>query len=34
MWNAIKFFDSGLSHRVPITIDMIRAVQKAKSIYN
>ena len=34
MWDAINFFGSGLSHRVLITIDMIRAVQKAKSVYN
>ena len=34
MWDEIKIFGSDLSHRVPITIDMIRAVQKAKSVYN
>ena len=34
MWDAINFFGSGLSHRVPITIDMIPAVQKPKSVYN
>ena len=34
MWDAIKSFGSGLSHRVPITTDMIRVIQKAKSVYN
>ena len=34
MWDAIKFFGSGSSHPVLIPIDMIRAIQKAKSFYN
>jgi len=33
-WDAIKYFGSGLPHLVPIKIDMIRAVQKSKSVYN
>jgi hypothetical protein len=33
-WDAIKFLGSGSSHTVPINIDMIRAVQKSKSIYD
>jgi hypothetical protein len=35
-WDAIKYFgsDSRSSHLVPISIDMIRAVQKSKSIYD
>ncbi|CAM4913675.1 unnamed protein product [Rotaria socialis] len=33
-WDAIKFYGVGSPHRVPIKIDMIRAVQKSKSVYN
>jgi len=33
-WDGINFFGSGSSHLVPIKIDMIRAVQKSKSVYN
>jgi len=33
-WDAIKFLGSGSVHLVPIKIDMIRAVQKAKSVYH
>ncbi|CAF1496057.1 unnamed protein product, partial [Rotaria magnacalcarata] len=33
-WDAIKFYGAGSPHRVPIKIDMIRAVQKSKSVYN
>jgi len=33
-WDAIKFLGSGSSHLVPIKIDMIRAVQRSKSVYN
>lgn len=36
IWDAIKYFgsDSRSSHLVPISIDMIRAAQKSKSIYD
>jgi hypothetical protein len=33
-WDAIKYFGSGSSHLVLIKNDMIRAVQKSKSVYN
>ncbi|CAF4367356.1 unnamed protein product [Rotaria sp. Silwood2] len=33
-WDAIKFYGVGSPHRVPIKIDMVRAVQKSKSVYN
>jgi hypothetical protein len=34
VWDAIKFLGSGSPHLVPINIDMIRTVQRSKSIYN
>ncbi|CAF3455348.1 unnamed protein product, partial [Rotaria sp. Silwood2] len=33
-WDAIKFYGVRSPHRVPIKIDMVRAVQKSKSVYN
>jgi len=33
-WDAIKFLGSGSVHLVPIKIDMISAVKKAKSVYH
>ncbi|CAF3588591.1 unnamed protein product [Rotaria socialis] len=33
-WDAIKFYGVGSPHRISIKIDMIRAVQKSKSVYN
>ncbi|CAF0854255.1 unnamed protein product [Adineta steineri] len=34
VWDTIKFLGSDLPHLVPINIDMIRTVQKSKSVYN
>lgn len=33
-WDAVNFVGSGSSHKVPIKPDLIRAVQKSKSMYN